>query len=160
MIRTPITKLRRRRAVGCYTLATIFVCCSLSLAGCKSGSLTNSEQSCKSTGGLLAGGEVTCTGGVGVVRGEPSLGIIDTDQDLSGDYKLDATISVKKGRAKAYVDTAGGGREGGEVSPGEPLRVEAVVALDEDDEDVSLTSKVLGKEVRGLRYEATVLPKE
>jgi hypothetical protein len=61
-------------------------------------------------------GEVTCTGG-GVVRGEPSLGIIDTDQDLSGDYKLDATISVKKGRAKAYVDTAGGGREGGEVSP-------------------------------------------
>jgi hypothetical protein len=105
-------------------------------------------------------GEVTCTGSGGVVRGEPSLGIIDTDQDLSGDYKLDATISVKKGRAKAYVDTAGGGREGGEVSPGDPLRVEAVVALDEDDEDVSLNSKVLGKEVRGLRYEATALPQD
>ena len=94
------------------------------------------------------------------MRGEPSLGIIDTDQDLSGNYKLDTTISVKKGRAKAYVDMAGGGREGGEVSPDEPLRVGAVVALDEDDEDVSLDLKVLGKEVRGLRYEATVLPKE
>ena len=56
MVRAQIQRVRRRRAVGYSMLATIFVCCSLSLAGCKSGSLTNSEQSCKSTGGLLAGG--------------------------------------------------------------------------------------------------------
>jgi hypothetical protein len=40
------------------------------------------------------------------VRGEPSLAVIDADGDLSGNYKLDATITVEKGEAKAYVSTA------------------------------------------------------
>jgi hypothetical protein len=82
---------------------------------------------------------------VGVVRGEPSLGIIDTGGNLSGNYKLDATITTGKGEAKAYVGTAGGGKKGGKVSPGTALRIDAVVGLNQDDEEVSLNLKVPGK---------------
>lgn len=141
-------------------LAMLFACCALVLAGCKSGTLTGSEQACKSTGGFLADKQVACTGSVAGVRGEPSLGIIDTDEELDGSYRLDATITVGKGTAKAFVSTAGGEKAGGKVSPGEPLRVSAVVEVDSDDEDVSVDLKVLGKEVEDLRYEATLLPQD
>lgn len=135
-------------------------CCALVLAGCKSGTITGSEQACKSSGGLFADKQVACTGSVAGVRGEPSLGIIGTDEELSGTYKLDTTITVGKGMAKAYVSTAGGGQAGGKISPGEPLRISAVVGLDEDDDEVSVNLKVLGKEVRDLRYEATLFPQD
>jgi hypothetical protein len=142
------------------TLATLLAtCCMLLLAGCKSGTTTDLEQSCKSEGGLLAGRKVTCTGHVGTARGEPSVDVIDTDGDLSGNYKLDATIKVGKGETKAYVGTADGEKRGGKVSPGEPLRISAVVSLDEDDDEVSVNLKVLGKEVEDLGYEATVAPR-
>lgn len=158
--RTTTTAASRAWTPWHAVLAIILLCCALSLAGCKSGSLGGLEQSCRSTGGFLAGKTVTCTGGVDVVKGEPSLGVIDTDGDLSGDYELEATISVKRGQTKAYVDTSDGGREGGTVSPGKPLRVGAVVALDEEDDEVSVDLKVLDKEARGLRYEARALPRK
>jgi predicted small secreted protein len=152
-------RMTRTQKFGRMVLAPIFVVvCALVLAGCKSGTITGSEQTCKSEGGLLAGRKVTCTGSVGAVRGEPSLGIIDADGDLSGNYKLDATITAGKGEAKAYVSTADGGKQGGKVSPGEPLRIGAVVGLGENDEEVSVNLKVLGKEVQDLSYEATVAP--
>jgi hypothetical protein len=93
------------------------------------------------------------------VRGEPSLAVIDADGDLSGNYKLDATITVEKGEAKAYVSTADGGREEGKVSPGEPPSINANVGID-GDEEVSVNLKVLGKGVKDLRYEATALPQD
>lgn len=133
-------------------------CCALVLTACTSGTITGSEQACKSTGGLFADKQVACTGSVAGVRGEPSLGIIDTDEDLSGDYELDATFTVEKGTA--YVSTADGGQAGGKVSPDEPLRINTVVALDESDEEVSVNLKVPGKEVTDLRYEATLLPQD
>lgn len=158
MMRAPATMVRKKRASTYPALITFFVvCCALSLAGCKSGTLTNSEQACKSTGGFFADEKITCTGSVGVVRGEPSLSVIDADGDLSGNYTLDATISVEKGEAKAY---AGDEEEGGKVAPDRPLRISAVVGLGEDDEDVSVSLKVLGKKVDNLRYEATVLPQD
>ena len=139
-------------------LVVAMLCCTLVLAGCKSGTITGAQQACNSSGGLFADKQVACTGSVAGVRGEPSLGIIDTDEDLSGTYKLDTTITVGKGTAKAYASTAGGGQAGGKVSPGEPLRVSAVVGLDEDEDEVSVNLKVLGKEVKDLRYEATLFP--
>jgi len=146
------------RTVRRVVLAIAFVMlCALVLVGCKSGTITGSEQTCKSTGGLLAGRKITCTGSASVVRSELSLSIIDTDGNLSGNYKLNATISAKKGEAKAYVSTTGG-KEGGKVAPGEPLCISAVVGLDEDEEEVSVNLKVMGKEVKDVRYEATVLP--
>jgi hypothetical protein len=144
---------------GPMVLAPILVVvCALVLAGCKSGTTTDLEQSCKSEGNLLAGRKVACTGSAATVRGEPSVGIIDADGDLSGNYRLDATIKVGKGEAKAYVSAADGGKQGGKVSPGNPLRIGTAVGLDEDDEDVSANLKILGQEVRDLRYEATVAP--
>jgi hypothetical protein len=147
----------RRRLAAAILLAG---CCALALTGCKSGTITGSKQACKSTGGFFADKTVACTGSVDGVRGEPSLDIIDTDEELDGNYKLDATITVGKGTAKAYVDTAGGGQAGGKVSPGEPLRISAVVGLDEDDDEVSVNMKVLGKEVKDLHYEATLFPQD
>jgi len=146
----------RRRLV----VAMLFAFCALVLTGCKSGTITGSEQACKSTGGLFADKQVACTGSVAGVRGEPSLGIIDTDEELSGNYKLDATITVGKGTTKAYVSTTGGGQVGGKVSPGEPLRISAVVGLDEVDDEFSVDLKVLGKEVKDLHYEATLFPQD
>jgi hypothetical protein len=151
--------MRRTLMIGRVAFMTLLAtCCVLLLAGCKSGTTTDLEQTCKSEGGLLAGREVTCTGSVGTARGEPSVSVIDADGDLSGNYKLDATITVGKGKAKAYVDTAGGEKVGGKVSPGKPLRISALVDLDSDDEDVSVNLKVLGKEVEDLGYEAAVAP--
>jgi hypothetical protein len=147
----------RRRLVAAVLVAG---CCALVLAGCKSGTITGSQQACKSTGGLFADKQVACTGTVASVRGEPSLGIIDTDEELSGTYKLDTTIAVGKGTAKAHLSTAEGGQAGGKVSPDEPLRISALVSLDEDDDEVSVNLKVPGKEVRDLRYEATLLPQD
>ena len=153
--------MKRTQMSGRVVLAPILVVvCALVLAGCKSGTITDSKQTCKSEGGLLAGRKVTCTGSVGAVRGEPSLGIIEADGDLSGNYELDATIEVGKGEAKAYVGTADGGKQGGKVTPGEPLRIGAVVSIDGDDEEVSVNLNVLGKEVEGLSYEATVTPQD
>lgn len=139
-------------------LVVAMLCCAPVLAGCESGTITGSQQACKSSGGLFADKQVACTGSVAGVRGEPSLGIIDADEDLSGTYKLDTTISVGKGTAKAYVSTAGGGQAGGKISPDEPLRISAVVELDDD--EVSVNMKVLGKEVKDLRYEATLFPQD
>jgi hypothetical protein len=150
------TQVARRSVL----VALFAVCCALCLASCKSGTITDSDQTCKSTGGFLAGRKVTCTGSVGTVRGEPSLGIIDADGDLSGNYKLNATITVGKGEAKGYVSTADGGKRGGKVSPGKPLHIGAVVGIDQDDEDVSVNLNVLGKEVENLGYEATVAPQD
>ncbi|HET7272317.1 MAG TPA: hypothetical protein VFI90_14695 [Rubrobacter sp.] len=147
-----------RRARRCFLVAML--CCALVLTGCKSGTISGSEQSCKSSGGLFADKTVACTGSVAGVRGQPSLGIIDTGEELSGNYRLDANITVGKGTAKAYVSTAGGAQAGGKVSPGEPLRISAVVGLDDEDDEVSVNLKVLGKEVRDLRYEATLLPQQ
>ena len=152
-----MVRMTRRRLMVALLVAA---CCALALTGCKSGTITGSQQACKSSGGLFADKTVACTGSVGGVRGEPSLGIIDTDEELDGDYKLDATITVGKGTAKAYVDTAGGRQVGGKVSPGEPLRISAVVGLDGDDEEVSVNLKVPGKEVKDLRYEATLFPQD
>jgi hypothetical protein len=92
------------------------------------------------------------------VRGEPSLGIIDTDEELSGTYRLEAVITVGKGTAN--VSAEGDGQTGGKVSPEEPLSISAVVGVDEVDDEVSVNLKVLGKEVQNLRYRATLLPQD
>jgi predicted small secreted protein len=153
--------MKRTQKSGRLVFAPILVVvCALLLAGCKSGTTSELEQSCKSEGGFLAGRKVTCTGSVGTARGEPYIDVIDTDADLSGNYKLDATIKVEKGEAKAYVDTVDGGRQGGEVSPDKPLRISAVVGIDEDDDEASVNLKVLGKEVENLTYQATLVPQD
>jgi hypothetical protein len=140
--------------------ALMAACCMLSLSGCKSGTTTDLEQSCTSKGGLLSERQVTCTGNVGTARGEPSVGVDDADGDLSGSYKLDATITVGKGEAEAYVDTVDGKKAGGRVSPDKPLCISAVVSIDEEDEEVSVNLEVLGEEVRDLAYEARVAPQD
>ena len=122
-------------------------------AGCLS--LTNHDQSCDSSGGVLSSSEFSCSGTAGTVQGEGPLSF-DGEDDSDPDYRMDLTASVESGRMDVYADTVDGGREGGEVSPGNPIRIEAVVPS--SDEDVSVTLSVKGgeeAEVRNFRYEAS-----
>jgi len=118
-------------------------------------SLTNHTQSCTSSGGVLGGSsEFSCSGTAGTVKGEGPLSF-DGEDDSDPDYRMDLTTSVESGRMDIYADTVDSGREGGEVSPGNPMRIQAVVPS--SDEDVSVTLSVKGgeeAEVRGLSYEA------
>jgi hypothetical protein len=118
-------------------------------------SLTNHSQSCTSSGGLLGPSVFSCSGTAETVKGEGPL-TFDGEDDADPDYRMDLTASVESGRMDVFADTADGGREGGEVSPGNPIRIEAVVPS--SDEDVSVTLSVKGgeeAEAKGLAYEAT-----
>ena len=141
----------RRAALVLSVGAALFA-----LAGCESGTLVGQERACESSGGLLAEERATCSGRVDAVRGSPQLVIVDTDGELDGAYRLEATLSVGKGETKAHVTAADGDRVGGGVSPGEPLRISAEV--NDDDEEVAAELKVAGKRATDLRYEATLAP--
>ncbi|HEV2091646.1 MAG TPA: hypothetical protein VGR18_00605 [Rubrobacter sp.] len=117
--------------------------------------LTNHSQSCTSSSGLIGPSEFSCSGTAETVKGEGSL-TFDGEDDSDPDYVMDLTASVEGGRMDVFADSVDDGREGGEVSPGSPLRIRAVVPS--SDEDVSVTLSVKGgeeAEVRGLAYEAT-----
>ena len=100
----------------------------------------------------------TCSGSVDAVRGSPGLAIVDTDGNLDGTYRLEATISVGEGTTKAHVTAADGERVGGRIEPGEPLAISTDVEVDEEEEEVVAQLKVAGKEARDLRFEATLAP--
>lgn len=134
--------------------------CVLLLAGCQTGTLTGHQQTCRSVGGFLERQEISCSGGVGGVNGSPSLGIVEVDDDLDGVYRLDATITVERGEARAFVTDAGGEQVGGELVPGEPLRITATVEPDED-EDVEVALEVPeGERLENLSYEAALVAQE
>ena len=141
-----------RRLGARWFTAAACVAVVLLAAGCLS--LTNHNQSCRSSGGVLSSSEFSCTGTAGTVQGEGPLSF-DGEDDSDPDYRMDLTASVESGRMDVYADTVDGGREGGEVSPGNPIRIEAVVPS--SDEDVSIALIVKGGEeaaVGGFRYEA------
>jgi len=126
---------------------------SLLATGCLT--LTDHNQSCTSSGGLLGPSEFSCSGTAETVKGEGPL-TFDGEDDADPDYRMDLTASVESGTMDVFASTADGGREGGEVSPGNPVRIQAVVPS--SDEDVSVNLAVKGgeeAEVGGLAYEAT-----
>jgi len=112
-MRMTTTTRTARRVVLAIAYAML---CALVLVGCKSGTPSRGRNRLASPRAAYWPGEITCTGSASVVRSELSLSIIDADGNLSGNYKLNATISAKKGEAKAYVSTTGG-KEGGKVAP-------------------------------------------
>ncbi|HKH10080.1 MAG TPA: hypothetical protein VKA73_02945 [Rubrobacter sp.] len=126
---------------------------ALLATGCLS--LTNHSQSCTSSGGLLGPSEFSCSGTAQTVKGEGPLSFNGED-DSDPNYRMDLTASVESGRMDVFADDVDGDREGGEVSPGNPIQVQAIVPS--SDEDVSVTLSVKGgeeAEVGGLAYEAT-----
>jgi hypothetical protein len=141
-------------------------CAALSLVGCTSGTLSGTQQSCESTFGLLESKKVSCTGSVDTVSGSPSLSVIEIGESLNGAFSLETTIRVGRGTAKAHVMDIDDKKVGGEVSPGDPLRIVTVVYPEEvpgseDEEKVDLQLEVAeGKEVSGLRYEATLVAQD
>ena len=143
-----------REVIGAYGtrwLATALgVAVVLLATGCLS--LTNHGQSCTSSGGLMGPSEFSCSGTAETVKGEGPLSVDGEDDDP--DYSMDLSVSVEDGTMDVFATTVDGGREGGEVSPGNPVRIEAVVPS--SDEDVSINLAVKGgeeAEVEGLAYE-------
>ena len=118
-------------------------------------SLTNHSQSCTSSGGFMGPSEFSCSGTAETIKGEGPLSF-DGEDDDDPDYRMDLSVSVESGTMEVFASTVDGGREGGEVSPGNPVRIAAVVPS--SDEDVSVNLAVKGgeeAEVGGLAYEAS-----
>ncbi len=144
----------------------VAACAALALVGCKGGTLSGGEQSCRSNFGLLDPKRVSCTGSWDTVRGSPRLSVIETGGDLNGTYRLEVSIEVGQGTAKAHVTDIDDERVGGEVSAGTPLRIVAVVYPEEvpgteDEEKVDVDLEVAkGDELRNLRYEATLVEQD
>ena len=117
-------------------------------------SLTNHSQSCTSSGGFMGPSEFSCSGTAETVKGEGPL-TFDGEDDDDPDYCMGLSVSVESGTMDVFATTVGG-REGGEVSSGNPVRIEAVVPS--LDEDVSIDLAVKGgeeAEVGGMAYEAS-----
>ena len=157
-----VRKMIRARVTRSVSRGFVAGCVVLSLVGC--GTLTGAEHRCESTFGITAPKKVSCTGSVEKISGSPSLSVIEISEDLDGAYRLEATIAVGRGTSKAHVTDVEDERVGGEVSPGEPLEIGAVVypepstGADEDGEQVEVQLEVEeGKEVEDLRYEATLV---
>lgn len=134
------------------------VCITLALmsAGCVT--YTDHSQACRSSGGLFGPREISCSGTAQAVRGEGPLSLGDDDDDSGSarDYRLRMTASVDEGRMDIHTHTVGEGREGGEVSPGNPLSFEALVPVSGNGSSVSVAVKGgEDAEVRGFEYEAT-----
>ncbi len=159
-------KARWPRLAGSALRCFVIGCAALSLVGCTSGTLSGTQQSCDSTFGLLESKKVSCTGSVDTVSGSPSLSVIEIGENLNGAFALETTIRVGRGKAKAHVTDIDDKRVGGQVSPGDPLRIVTVVYPEdvpgsEDEEKVDLQIKVAeGEEVGGLRYEATLVAQD
>ena len=141
-------------------------CATLSLVGWTGGTVIGGQDSCSTNLGVLDAKKVSCTGSVQTVSGSPSLSVIEIGEQLEGAFELETTIMVGRGTAKAYVTDIDDKRVGGEVSPGEPLRLVAVVypeegAGTEDEETVDVQLEVAeGEEVEDLRYEATLVTRD
>lgn len=147
----------RGRAVRCLAAAASLATLLLA-AGCLS--LTGHSQSCTTSGGLLGPSRFSCTGTAEAVTGEGPL-TFDGEDDNDPSYRMDLTASVEEGTMDVFASTVDGDQEGGEVSPGDPIRIQAVVSS--SDEDVSVTLAVKGgeeAEVRGLGYEADFVEAE
>lgn len=138
----------------------VVVTAGLLLAGCES-TITNSQQSCQSSGGFLQDRRMSCTGSAETITGSPSLSIADVDEEFSGTYDLEATVEVGKGTLTATIENAAGEEVGGEVSPGEPLRISEAVELSETDEELDLSLEVSGgeeAEASEVTYESRLTP--
>lgn len=136
--------------------AALVVAFAAFLAGCEGGSLSGHSQSCSSTGGFFSDQTLMCSGTAERLGG--SIGIeFGDDDDFGGEYRLEARISVEQGEAEVNVPGADGVFSAGRVSAGEPLTINEVVQLSEDDDVFSLDAGE-GGEVRGLQYEGTVTP--
>ena len=116
---------------------------------------------------MLEPKKVSCTGSVDTVSGSPSLSVIEIGESLNGAFRLETTITVGRGTAKARITDVDDQRVGGEVSPGEPVQIAALVYPEEvpgsedEEEKVDLQIEVVeGQEVSDLRYEATLVAQD
>ena len=143
-------------------LALLLALCAALLFGCEGGTISNHSQSCTSTGGLLEGRTVTCSGEARSLGGSVGIEFGDADEEeeeLSGTYRLTAEISVQSGEARVYSYDAEGERLPlGTLSAGAPLRVTDTVIEPSGESSVFFVDAGEEGRVEGLRYEGTIEP--
>ncbi len=132
--------------------AMLLALCAAMLAGC--GTLSGHSQSCSSSGGFFSENAVSCEGAADTLGGRMGIEFGD-DDDFSGEYRLEANISVEEGTAEVLAGDDD--ISVGNVSAGEPVAVDEVVELSEDSMVFSLDAGE-DREVGGLAYEGTVTP--
>lgn len=96
---------------------------------------------------------MSCEGTAESLGGRMGIEFGDED-DLSGEYRLEASISVRSGSAEVY-----GGDEDiplGNVSAGEPLTVSETVELSRSDPVVFTLDAGEGERVDGLTYSGVI----
>lgn len=122
------------------------------LVGC--GTISGHSQSCSSSGGFFEENAVSCEGTADSLGGKMGVEFGD-DDDFSGEYRLEASVSVEEGEAEVLAgdDEVSVGR----VSAGEPVTINETVELSEDSMVFTLDAGEEG-EVRGLSYEGVVTP--
>jgi hypothetical protein len=125
------------------------------------------RQRCQSNFGLLDAKKVSCSGTVDTVSGSPSLSVIEIGEELNGAFRLETTLRAGRGTVKAHVVDVDDRRVGGEIFPGDPLRIVAVVYPEEvggtDDEESAVEVQLEvpeGEELNDLHYEATLVARE
>jgi hypothetical protein len=141
-------------------IAPLLLCFALSLIAVGCVTLTGHDKSCSTSTRFGSVTKMTCAGTIDTVRGEGPLTFDESQDDeddeaeYSGEYRLEMIASVEHGSMDIYTEEAKGGPEGGEVSPGSPLKIEAVGPF-----EGSVAVKVKGgeeAEVNGLKYEVTI----
>jgi hypothetical protein len=127
----------------------------LFLTGCTSGTLSGVQHGCQSNFGVMDAKKVSCSGSVDTVWGSPSLNVIEIGEYLDGAFRLEVSLEVDQGTARAHVVDVDDKRVGGEVSSDDPLRIVAIVypeqvsGADDEEEKVDVQLEVAeGKEVR------------
>lgn len=143
-------------------VALVIGCMVLTLAGCAT--MSGVQQSCNSNFGVLDAKEVNCSGSVESISGSPSLNVVDIGDRVDGTFRLEVTMEVGQGTARAHVTDINDAQVGGKVAPDEPLHISALVYPEEsgdaedDDEGVDVHLQLAeGEEVRNLSYEAILV---
>ncbi|MBA2693992.1 MAG: hypothetical protein H0U65_16115 [Rubrobacter sp.] len=133
--------------------AFLLAICAATLAGC--GTISGHSQSCSSSGGIFSENAVSCEGTANTLGGRMGIEFGD-DDDFSGEYRLEASISVEEGEAEVLAGDEE--RSVGRVSAEEAISVDEVVELSEDSNVFTLDAGEDG-EVSGLAYEGAVTPR-
>jgi len=139
---------------------SLLLCFALSLVAVGCVTLTGHDKSCSSSARFNSVSKMTCSGTIDTVRGEGPLTFDESydkeadEAEYRGEYRLEMTASVEHGSMDIYAEEANGGPKGGEVSPGNPLKIEALGPF-----EGSVAVKVKGgkeAEVKGFKYEVTI----
>ena len=134
----------KNKTIPALCLAVVFMAV-LACEGATSGSVTNSSQTCQSTGNR--GG---CEGKFGKLRGTYSLEIEDDEISSFDLIDVEARVSVESGSVKVSMQGSGDEVSSAQASPNQPTTLVGVV--EGEFGSFKLTFEALDEEAVTVRY--------